>query len=197
MNTVFQTAPIGAGAWLRIFAIAAGISLIVGAEKRWLTRRRAVAHPEPVGHHHDRPVTVVQRAHGDAAQNDLPGGGLPAGTDHDNRGTVIGGGADQGVGDRAVVKTAAPADADAWPLAVPAVGVGGLGVVGHRDRNEAPLRKHLRGGGQRGAGAGRAVPGRSTFLDVVVFMPEQHRSAGPTIGWLKGVTAIAEHLQPR
>ena len=35
MNTVFQTAPIGPGAWLRIVAIAAGISLVVGFEK-WL-----------------------------------------------------------------------------------------------------------------------------------------------------------------
>jgi len=39
MNTVFQTAPISAGAWLRIFAIAIGISLIVGVEK-WLRGRR-------------------------------------------------------------------------------------------------------------------------------------------------------------
>ncbi len=39
MNTVFQTAPISAGAWLRIFAIATGISLIVGVEK-WLRGRR-------------------------------------------------------------------------------------------------------------------------------------------------------------
>ena len=34
MNTIFQTAPIDAGAWLRIFAIAAGISVVVGVEKR-------------------------------------------------------------------------------------------------------------------------------------------------------------------
>lgn len=38
MNTVFQTAPIGADAWLRIVAIATGISLVVGVEK-WLRGR--------------------------------------------------------------------------------------------------------------------------------------------------------------
>jgi cation-transporting ATPase F len=40
MNTVFQTAPIGAAAWLRIFGIAAGISVVVGVEK-WLRTRGA------------------------------------------------------------------------------------------------------------------------------------------------------------
>ncbi len=38
MNTLFQSAPIGAGAWLRIFAIAACISIVVGAEKRLRSR---------------------------------------------------------------------------------------------------------------------------------------------------------------
>ncbi|MBY0286303.1 MAG: cation-transporting P-type ATPase [Mycobacteriaceae bacterium] len=34
MNTVFQTAPLDVGAWLRIFAIAVVVSVVVGAEKR-------------------------------------------------------------------------------------------------------------------------------------------------------------------
>jgi cation-transporting P-type ATPase F len=33
MNTVFQTAPLDVGAWLRIFAIAVVASVVVGAEK--------------------------------------------------------------------------------------------------------------------------------------------------------------------
>jgi len=39
MNTVFQTAPIDAAAWMRIFLVAAGISVVVGIEKRWRARR--------------------------------------------------------------------------------------------------------------------------------------------------------------
>lgn len=39
MNTVFGTAPIGPGAWLRIFAIAVAASVIVGLDK-WLRRPR-------------------------------------------------------------------------------------------------------------------------------------------------------------
>jgi len=39
MNTVFQTAPLDAGVWLRIFAIGVLVSLAVGAEK-WLRARR-------------------------------------------------------------------------------------------------------------------------------------------------------------
>ncbi|MGB3353258.1 MAG: cation-transporting P-type ATPase [Mycobacterium sp.] len=38
MNTVFQTAPLDPGAWLRIFAIALVVSVVVGAEK-WLRAR--------------------------------------------------------------------------------------------------------------------------------------------------------------
>ena len=38
MNTVFQTVPLGLGSWLWIFAIAAGISVVVGAEK-WVRAR--------------------------------------------------------------------------------------------------------------------------------------------------------------
>ena len=34
MNTIFQTAPIDAAAWLRIVGVAAGISVVVGVEKR-------------------------------------------------------------------------------------------------------------------------------------------------------------------
>lgn len=37
MNTVFGTAPIGVGAWMRIFAIAVAASIIVGTDK-WLRR---------------------------------------------------------------------------------------------------------------------------------------------------------------
>lgn len=40
MNTVFQTAPLDLGGWLRIFALAAGISAIVGVEK-WLRARKS------------------------------------------------------------------------------------------------------------------------------------------------------------
>ncbi|MGB3233047.1 MAG: cation-transporting P-type ATPase, partial [Mycobacterium sp.] len=39
MNTVFQTAPLDAGRWLRIFAIAMVVSVVVGAEK-WIRARR-------------------------------------------------------------------------------------------------------------------------------------------------------------
>ncbi len=39
MNTVFETAPLDVGGWLRIFAIAVVVSLVVGAEK-WLRVRR-------------------------------------------------------------------------------------------------------------------------------------------------------------
>lgn len=38
MNTVFQTAPLDFGGWLRIFAIAVVVSVVVGAEK-WLRAR--------------------------------------------------------------------------------------------------------------------------------------------------------------
>lgn len=38
MNTVFQSAPISAGAWLRIAVIAAGISVLVGFDKRLRAR---------------------------------------------------------------------------------------------------------------------------------------------------------------
>lgn len=40
MNTVFGTAPIDAAAWVRIFALAASVSLVVGVDK-WLRRQRA------------------------------------------------------------------------------------------------------------------------------------------------------------
>ena len=40
MNTLFGSAPISAAAWLRIFAIAAGISVLVGVDK-WLRARSA------------------------------------------------------------------------------------------------------------------------------------------------------------
>jgi len=40
MNTVFQTAPIGAAAWLRIFAIAAGVAGVVAVEKLLRTRKQ-------------------------------------------------------------------------------------------------------------------------------------------------------------
>ena len=46
MNTVFQTAPIGGDAWLRIFAIATGISLLVGGEKWLRGRSRPAVRPE-------------------------------------------------------------------------------------------------------------------------------------------------------
>jgi cation-transporting ATPase F len=42
MNTVFQTAPIGIGAWLRILAIAIAASVVVAIDKRlrqWFSRR--------------------------------------------------------------------------------------------------------------------------------------------------------------
>lgn len=39
MNMVFQTAPLDAGVWLRILAIAVVVSVAVGAEK-WLRARR-------------------------------------------------------------------------------------------------------------------------------------------------------------
>ncbi|ORV37482.1 carbonate dehydratase [Mycobacterium doricum] len=39
MNLVFQTAPLDAGSWLRIFGIAVAISLVVAAEK-WIRARR-------------------------------------------------------------------------------------------------------------------------------------------------------------
>ena len=39
MNGVFQTAPIGLDVWVRIFAIAAGISVVVGTEK-WVRARQ-------------------------------------------------------------------------------------------------------------------------------------------------------------
>ena len=39
MNTVFQTAPLDVGVWLRILAIAVVVSVAVGAEK-WLRARR-------------------------------------------------------------------------------------------------------------------------------------------------------------
>lgn len=41
MNSVFGTAPLGAGAWLRIAAIAVGVAVVVEAEKA--LRRRAAA----------------------------------------------------------------------------------------------------------------------------------------------------------
>ena len=41
MNTVFQTAPLDPGAWLRIFGIALVVSMAVGAEK-WLRTRKVV-----------------------------------------------------------------------------------------------------------------------------------------------------------
>jgi cation-transporting ATPase F len=44
MNTVFQTAPIGLGVWMRIFAIAAGISAVVGLEK-WARARKPATTP--------------------------------------------------------------------------------------------------------------------------------------------------------
>jgi cation-transporting ATPase F len=37
MNTVFSTAAIGADAWLRVFAIAIAVSIVVGIDK-WLRR---------------------------------------------------------------------------------------------------------------------------------------------------------------
>lgn len=48
MNTVFGTAPIGAGAWLRIFGIAVAASVFVGIDK-WLRRPRASGSTEPMG----------------------------------------------------------------------------------------------------------------------------------------------------
>lgn len=39
MNTVFQTAPLDVGVWLRIFAIAVVVSVVVGAEK-WIRARK-------------------------------------------------------------------------------------------------------------------------------------------------------------
>ncbi len=48
MNTLFQTAPIGAMAWLRIFAIAAGVSILVGVDK-WLRARSARCGPQGSG----------------------------------------------------------------------------------------------------------------------------------------------------
>ena len=55
MNTVFQTAPVGLDVWVRIFVIAAGISAIVGVEKRVrarqsVTENRSVPSPAVVGH---------------------------------------------------------------------------------------------------------------------------------------------------
>ena len=44
MNTVFQTAPIGLEVWMRIVAIAAGISAVVGLEK-WVRSRRSALTP--------------------------------------------------------------------------------------------------------------------------------------------------------
>lgn len=46
MNTVFDTAPISLGAWLRIFAIAAAASVVVGIHK-WLRRPGDSGSPEP------------------------------------------------------------------------------------------------------------------------------------------------------
>ena len=40
MNSVFQTAPIGLDVWVRILAIAAGVSAVVGVEK-WLRARKS------------------------------------------------------------------------------------------------------------------------------------------------------------
>jgi len=40
MNTVFQTAPLGLDVWIRIVAIAAGVSAFVGLEK-WVRARRS------------------------------------------------------------------------------------------------------------------------------------------------------------
>ncbi|TGD89639.1 cation-transporting P-type ATPase [Mycolicibacterium sp. CH28] len=40
MNTVFGTAPIGAAAWVRIFALATAVSVVVGVDK-WLRRKYA------------------------------------------------------------------------------------------------------------------------------------------------------------
>ncbi len=39
MNTVFQTAPLGTGGWLRIFGIAVLVSLAVAVEKRLRARK--------------------------------------------------------------------------------------------------------------------------------------------------------------
>jgi magnesium-transporting ATPase (P-type) len=50
MNRLFQSAPIGVDAWIRIIAVGAGIYVIIGVEK-WLRRTRAgkgkVVHPVP------------------------------------------------------------------------------------------------------------------------------------------------------
>lgn len=40
MNAIFETAPLGGGAWLRIAAIALGVAVVVEAEKA-LRRRTA------------------------------------------------------------------------------------------------------------------------------------------------------------
>ena len=42
MNTVFGTAPLGGEVWLRIFALAVVVSLVVAAEKWLRSRQRAV-----------------------------------------------------------------------------------------------------------------------------------------------------------
>ena len=44
MNAVFQTAPISAGAWLRIIAISAAAMTVVAVDKR-LRRRLAITGP--------------------------------------------------------------------------------------------------------------------------------------------------------
>ena len=41
MNSIFGTAPIGPGAWIRIFGLAAAASAVVAAEKRWRRRSRS------------------------------------------------------------------------------------------------------------------------------------------------------------
>ena len=47
MNTVFGTAPIGVGAWLRILAIAAAASVVVAIDKR-LRRLRESGSAQPI-----------------------------------------------------------------------------------------------------------------------------------------------------
>ena len=41
MNSTFGTAPIGAGVWLRILAVAGVSSLVVAVDKRWRAGRRS------------------------------------------------------------------------------------------------------------------------------------------------------------
>ena len=45
MNVAFESAPIGTASWLRILAAASVVMLIVGAEKRFVRKRAAVASP--------------------------------------------------------------------------------------------------------------------------------------------------------